>query len=244
MLRLGALLTMLTFLLAAQSPLPPSWKEFSMGPVKKKQGASLGNLNRGEMRAGSISVKWLVSIATGVPPARIVCPDWMNTEHYSVVAVLSDEARLRMQTREENPVEEDFRRLFEAELVRRFQLEYHREARQSPALRLQPAPGRELSAPPSTKLEWSRLVTNSSSGAITLEARDVTYRAFGNWLQTRMHRAVTVAESLPEDVYTFRLRWKASDEQALLGALRDQLGLELVEAPISEDYIVVDRAVP
>jgi len=158
--------------------------------------------------------------------------------------VLSDESRLRMQTRSGNPVEADFRALLQAELVRRFQLQYHRENRKSRVLRLQSMAGRELTAPPSTNLEWGRFVTNSSSGTITLQARNVTYRALGSWLQSRMHTPVTVAESLPEGVYSFQLKWRADDDQTLMVALTEQLGLELVETPASEEFVVVDRAIP
>src|SRR5579863_1213777 len=112
MLRRCALLLITLSWMAGQR-LPPTWKEFSMGPVQHRLRSPVSNIRQGELRAGSISLKSLVGIAAGLPAVRILGPDWLATEQYSVDATLSDESRLRLRTRSKDPVAEDFRSLLQ-----------------------------------------------------------------------------------------------------------------------------------
>jgi len=129
MCRRIALLSILVSLLAAQ---PPAWKEFSIGPPTPKAPNNAYNVPQGILRASSISLRSLIGIIAGVPMARIVGPDWMDTEPYAVVAELSDESRLRLRTRSPDhaSVGEEFRSMLTKELVERFHLEFHRETRE------------------------------------------------------------------------------------------------------------------
>jgi uncharacterized protein (TIGR03435 family) len=119
-LRLLALLLTLISLLNGQTP---AWKEFSIGPPKHNQQMS-ANLLQGVLHASSISLKSLIGIAAHLPVVRITGPDWMETEHYAVVAMLSGESLTRLRKRSDDArIAEEFRSLLTQELVRRFHLE-------------------------------------------------------------------------------------------------------------------------
>jgi len=75
----------------------------------------------------------------------------------------------------------------------------------------------------------------------TLEAGSVTFRAIANWLQDYLKYPVAAETSLPGGTYDFRLKWRSKDQPSLFHALKEQLGLELVEDPRSQEYFVVDR---
>ena len=81
--------------------------------------------------------------------ARIVGPDWMDSEHYAVAATLSDESRLRLRTRspDDASIGEAFQSMLTQELEQRFHLEFHRETRR-PHL-YPPVCGRPVEASPS-----------------------------------------------------------------------------------------------
>ena len=86
MFRRFALLSIQLSLLAAQ---PPAWKESSIGPAIPKASNNAYNVPQGTLRASSISLRSLIGIFAGVPMARIVGPDWMDTEHFAVATTLA-----------------------------------------------------------------------------------------------------------------------------------------------------------
>jgi uncharacterized protein (TIGR03435 family) len=241
MFRRFAFLSILLSLLAAQEP---AWKEFAIGPATPKSPNNAYNVPRGILRASSISLRSLIGLVAGVPMARIVGPDWMDTEHYAVVAELSDESRLRLRTRspDDASVGEEFRSMLTQELVRHFHLEFHRETRDGLSYTLRSAGGplKLRSVPP---CERFRLFSNRAAAGrtATLEARSVTFRGIANWLQDYLKCPVAADTSLPSGNYDFRLKWRSKDQPSLFDALKEQLGLELVEDPRSQEYFVVDR---
>src|SRR4051812_44615936 len=89
MFRRFASLPILALLLSAQQP---AWKEFAIGPSTGKVPTDVYNVPQGMLRASSISLRSLIGIIAGVPVARIVGPDWMDTEQYAVVATVPDES--------------------------------------------------------------------------------------------------------------------------------------------------------
>jgi len=241
MFRRFALLSILASLLAAQ---PPAWKEFSIGPAIPKASNNAYNVRQGILRASFISLRSLIGIMAGVPEARIVGPDWMAAEHYAVSATLSDESRLRLRTRspDDASVGEEFRSMLTQELVQRFHLEFHRETRDSLTYTLRSADG-QLKLRPSPPRERSRLFSNRTAAGhdATLEVRSATFRTIANWLQDYLKIPVAADTSLPGGTYDFRLKWRSKDQPSLFNALKEQLGLELVEDPRSQEYFLVDR---
>ena len=215
-----------------------------MGPAAPKSSNNAYNVPQGILRASSISLRSLIGIIAGVPLARIVGPDWMDTEHYAVAAALSDESRLRLRTRspDDASIGEEFRSLLTQELVQRFHLEFHRETRDGIAYTLRSAGGplKLRLVPPRERF---RLFSNRAAAGrnATLEAGSVTFRAIANWLQDYLKSPVAADTSLPGGTYDFRLKWRSKDQPSLFKALKEQLGLELVEDPRSQEYFVVDR---
>jgi len=241
MFRRFASLPILALLLSAQQP---AWKEFAIGPSTGKALTNVYNVPKGILRASSISLRSLIGMIAGVPVARIVGPDWMDTEHCAVVATLSDESRLRLRTRspDDASIGEEFRSMLTQELVKHFHLEFHRETRDGLTYTLRSAGGplKLRSVPPR---ERPRLFSNRAAAgrSATLEARSVTFRSIANWLQDYLKYPVAADASLPGGTYDFRLKWRSKDQPSLFHALKEQLGLELADNPRSQEYFVVDR---
>src|SRR5215471_2143082 len=244
MLRQFAALSATLGILAGQ-PAVPTWKEFSIGPARAGRIVRASNIRQGILQTNSISLKSLIGMATGVAPERITAPAWLDNEHYAVTATLSDESRLRLRTRspEDPRVIEEFRSLLTQELAQRFRLEFHKEERENRESTLRAAEGRSLTLHPSTARETGRVTINNSalSANTTLDARNVTFRAIGQWLQSYLEEPVTTDSSLPTGTYDFHLKWKTGDHSSLLMSLKDQLGLELVRESHRVPHLVVDR---
>ena len=176
--------------------------------------------------------------------AGIVGPDWMDTEHYAVAATLSDESRQRLRTRspDDASVGEEFRSMLTQELVQRFHLEFHRETRDGLTYTLRSAGGQLKLRPVPPRERFRLFSTRAASGRnATLEAGSVTFSTFAYWLQDYLKYRVAADTSLPGGTYDFRLKWRSKDQPSLFNALKEQLGLELVEDPRSQEYFVVDR---
>jgi len=240
-------LTVILALLAAQpAPPPPTWKEFSIGPARRRLATDTYLIRQGMLRSGSIPIKLLVALATDTPRTRVLGPEWMATERVSITATLADESRLRLHTRSpDDPTTlAQFRTLLTQELVRRLHLEYHREACNQIAYTLRAVEAGPVNMLPARSDEHSGLrvtgtfMTNVTS---TLDARGASLLALGRWLQNRVNAPVTLDASLPVGTYDFSLKWQTGNQASLLTALRDQLGLELVETTRSQECLIVDR---
>ena len=156
MLRSLVLATMASRLLAA----PLGWKEFSIGPHTGDFRRNEINVRQGVLISNSIEFRTLIGFATDTPPARILDPDWMRWERLAVVAVPADEPHLRLRTRVggEGTMAERFRHLLTEELVARFHLKHHREARDEPAYTLRAAEGGPVNMRPVPRRERRRLI--------------------------------------------------------------------------------------
>jgi uncharacterized protein (TIGR03435 family) len=239
MYRWVALLPIAFAVLSGQSPPSPTWKEFAIGPAGRKPKAQANNVRQGLLHSESISVRSLLGVAAGVPWSRIDGPEWMDTQHYSVTAEISDESRFRLRTRapEDTRVMEEFQSLLTSELARRFHLAFHREIRKTIETLLRPTEG----GPAPLKLSAARDRAHLNLTDAGLEASGVTYRALGSWLQNHLKVPVSVDDSLPLGDYDFRVKWRSNDQASLLEALKEQLGLELTTESHELEYVVVDR---
>jgi uncharacterized protein (TIGR03435 family) len=188
-------------------------------------------------RAKGISLKSLLARLKDVPQIRIVAPDWMTEERYTVTAQVSDEFRLRLRRREDSPggPQDEVRALLRGELQDRLQLTMHRETRTVPVY--------VLKAGAATKLGQDADV---QVGGLQVWARDGTFRVVNgnqtillNWLQNVVRRPVFGAD-LPGGTYRFEVKWGAGNERSLATALWEQLGLALIEDRREVEFLVVD----
>lgn len=237
----------LTFALILFTAQTTAWEVFSITPTGKIRPPRSNDISHGRLQSNSISLKSLIAIATGMPPSRIEGPASIDTDHYAVTAILSDEWRLRLRTRAaaDALIAQDFRALLEKELITRFHLEYRFNTRDQLSYTLQPVEGLKLKARQSPSQEPGRIARSGTpfiNVETTIEAKDVTFQAFCNWLQNDLKAPVQPDPALPDGAWTFRLKWQTANQTPLSNALKNQLGLELIEAPRTQTWLIVDRA--
>lgn len=227
--------------LAAQTP---AWKEFAIGPATRKP-VRINDVVHGALHANSISLRSLIAIAAGIPAYRIIGPDWIETDFYSVSATISDQSlRLRTRSDADASVAADFRSLLTRELARRFRLEWHREMQDRLAYTLRRDAGSPWRLRQAKESERGRIeitgtpITNATAH---LDAKGAALETLCSRLQRILKAPVAPDPSLPEGAWDFRLQWKTGDPASLFAALRNQLGLELVEESRRQEYLIVDR---
>jgi uncharacterized protein (TIGR03435 family) len=222
----------LAFLLSVGASLAaaqPNWKEFSLGPAIPKGPINpRGSVRRGILRAKSISARTLIAISTGLPPPRVLGPDWIDSEHYSVSAVLADDlkGRLRSRSAAGASLNDEFQSLFASEIASRFRLEFQKERRETSGFELRPEASANVKARRSKSLEGARF--NQKGTPIinvrqSLEVQGATLLEFADWLERRLGMPVVAADALPDGVWDFRLRWTTGDKSSLREAVRDQV---------------------
>ena len=237
-------LTLVLILFTAQTP---TWEVFSIVPTSKLLRPRSHDISHGRLQSNSISLRSLIALATAMPPVRIEGPDWIDTDAYTVTAILTDESRLRLRTRagDDAPVAQQFRTLLKEELVSRFHIEYRFEKRDTPAYTLQLATGEKIKARRSTSREPGRIVTTGTpliNVETTVNAKDVTFPTLCTWLEKPLKATVQPDPELPDGAWTFRLKWQTGNQTSLFNALTSQLGLELVEEPGNQTWLIVDHA--
>jgi uncharacterized protein (TIGR03435 family) len=237
-----ALFSVILFPLTAQVP---AWQEFSLGPATRTVDTNTTNLRQGTLHSNSISLQSLIGVAAGISGDRVDGPPWIARDHYAISATLSDASRLRLRTRttDDPRVIDEFRALLLQELASRFHLETHRETRDTLEYTLQPALGTLPTVRPAAPGQKVRMNISDTGLAFntTLDARGITLRGLGGWLQSQLKTPVTVSEILPAGAHDFQLEWKTGDDSSLFAALKSQLGMELVKQAQRAEYLVVDR---
>lgn len=231
-----------------QSTTPqPMWETFSLGPATS---GGLANskpaVRKGIMRAKSISAKSLIGFVAGISPTRVLGPEWIDTERYSVTAILSDNSRGRLRRRSPTGAssDEEFRLLFTQEIVSRFQLKMHTEQRSQHAFVASLLSGQRLKVHESKALEGGHLKHHGSSVTnmySVIDARGLTFLELCNWLERQLNAPVIPNPTFPPGVWDFRVKWRTADQNSLLAAIRDQIGIDLVEGNAAINYLVVDH---
>jgi uncharacterized protein (TIGR03435 family) len=245
MCRLAFLLSLGASLAASQ----PSWKEFSLGPAVSKGPINpRGSVRRGILRARSISARTLIAISTGVPPTRVLGPDWIDSENYGVSAVLADDSKggLRIRSIAGARLDDDFQNLFAREIASRFRLEFQKERREGRGfvLRVPASANTNIKARRSRSLEGARFTVKGTpiiNVRQSLEVQGATFLEFSGWLERRLGMPVVAAGALPDGVWDFRLRWTTGDECSLREEVRDQVGLEILPSNVTAEYVVISR---
>ena len=196
----------------------PGWVNFSIGPS-----AGRGNhIGPNNLRADGITLASAVAVAYGVPPIRVVAPDWMSQTRYSINAVSA-----------ESP--EAFRALLQQELVGRLQLTTHREMRPFGVFVLSSIGPPRI---PRVKGTVVRIWIHGSG----MDLQDSAMKDFAGALQGVLGKPVIDETGLAGN-YEFEVEWSNDDRVgSLTTALRDNLGLQLTPATRNLEALVVDDA--
>jgi uncharacterized protein (TIGR03435 family) len=172
-----------------------------------------------------VPLRRLLSEAFGIPEQRIEAPPWGNRDAYDVAVAapgLTPERQSELLLRV---------------LQDTFQLKSHKESRETAGYVLQRRPGVDAKLRPAASgstSSWGR------SGEVT--AVSMTVQALAGVAEKVLGKPV-FDETALKGRFDYELRWDVANPQSFLAAVREQLGLELVEARRPLEYLVVDSAV-
>ncbi len=204
--------------------------------------------------AMNATLRDLIGFAYGVEPARLLGgPDWLGVDRFEIVA--KAERPFPVWTGSGPPV--PLLLMVRTLLADRFGLVVHQETRELPAYALGVARGDRKFGPEITASKLtcddsvgagiasaptggeSRCNTRLSAGQVVVRGRRMTQ--FATVLSSVVHRVVIDRTQLP-GTFDFRLTWTPDpDNQALVPALQEQLGLTLEPTHAPLDVLVIDR---
>jgi uncharacterized protein (TIGR03435 family) len=234
--------TTLTVLFAAVPFSGAAWDQIEVASIKPTPPAvdssSSDLLPGGRFRATNRTVQWLMRAALGVPDERILGgPAWVRTDGFDIDA--------RTGTRE-NMTPDLVRPLLLQLLADRFELKYHREARQLPVYRLVATkPGLKPGNLKPSRDDSQQAMSNSLvDGKMVLHSTHISMRDFAGFLSRQVRRPVLDNTGISGE-FDIALDW-APDENpdsnapSIFTSLRDQLGLRLEPAKSEVDVYVID----
>jgi uncharacterized protein (TIGR03435 family) len=196
----------------------PAWKEFSIGPMVKP-GGRYGNDG---IRGDGVPLKKVIAKAYGLPEHRIVGPEWVNAQRYQWTAVVADAA--------------NFQPFMQQELASRFHMEAHRETRNVPVYLLRPSPDARPGGPPASTMG----IGGSEISGVGLRMPRSTMADFAGTLADMLLRPV-FDETGMEGTYDIVLSWKFGNPESLKKAVKEQLGVEMVEDHRAVELLIITR---
>jgi uncharacterized protein (TIGR03435 family) len=200
--------------LVGQQAVSPGWKEFSIGPAT----ANHSQFSRFGIRAEGVPMKRLLSRAFGLPEHRILGPDWLNSQRYALTAQVDDP--------------KDFQPLMQQELAARFHMLSHREPRVVPVFVLKKPEG--VAKPSdSSGMKESHL----SDGALKIHG---SIADLASALADAIQRPV-FDETDQDGNFDIALSWNPGNLASLQAAVKQQLGLELVDDKRMVDLLIIDH---
>jgi uncharacterized protein (TIGR03435 family) len=200
--------------LLGQTAASATWKEFSIGPPTRNQ----SGFSPYGIRAEGVPLKRALARAYGLPEHRIIGPDWLDTERYAITGQV------------DNPA--DFKPLFQQELTARFHMAAHLETKEVPIYILRTIEGGAMK-PSSGDSAGGR----GMSGGLRMQS---TVEAFVSQLSDLIKRPV-FDETGMDGTFDFSLSWKKGNPESLQEAVKQQLGLQLVDDKRSLDLLIVDH---
>jgi uncharacterized protein (TIGR03435 family) len=205
---------MASLVLVGQQAASPGWKEFSIGPAT----ANHSQFSRFGIRAEGVPMKRLLSKAFGLPEHRILGPDWLNSQRYALTAQVDDP--------------KDFQPLMQQELAARFHMLSHREQRVVPVFVLEKPEG--VAKPP------------ESNGTKKSDLSDRSLKMYGSIADLASALADAIQRPVFDETgqdgnFDFALSWNPGDLASLRAAVKQQLGLELVDDKRMVDLLIIDH---
>jgi uncharacterized protein (TIGR03435 family) len=189
----------------------------------------------GRLSCSNVSVRKLLRNAFQVEDSGMVgAPGWVDSASYDIEAKTNSGAAI---------TRDNIQQLLESLLVSRFQLQYHRETRETTVFALEATKdGARLK--PDVGDSAPSISTNSKSGTVTLHAAKISMKDFAATLARQTGRPVVDRTGLA-GLYDFDMVWsadQAADAAApsVFAALQ-QLGLRLVSGKGQVGIIAIDR---
>ncbi len=191
-----------------------TWTEFSIGPPTRNQ----SGFSPHGIRAEGIYLRRALAKAYDLPEHRIIGPDWLDTERYAITGQV------------DNPA--DFKPLFQQELTTRFHMVAHLETKDVPVYRLKSIDG----APYGPRR--ARAAAAVCSGGLRMP--HATMATFASVLADYIKRPVFDETGL-DGSFDFSLSWNLGNPAALQDAVKQQLGLQLVDDRRSLELLIVEH---
>jgi bla regulator protein blaR1 len=181
----------------------------------------------------NVQLKGLIAYAYGLPDFQISgTPEWANTQKYDLSLKLAD-------TPANAPAREAVQKL----LLEQFKLVVHREIKDAAVYDLVLADGGlKLTGEHSKGVNWTPKAIFNPPGHLTATDLDMAGLLF---YLNRFTQRVVVDKTGLKGAYAFTLDW-ASDanhprSDALVAALKDQLGLDLKPGTVPKEMLIVDH---
>jgi uncharacterized protein (TIGR03435 family) len=183
----------------------------------------------------NVQLKGLIAYAYGLPDSQISgTPEWADSQGYDL------SLKVALDTPAKAPVREAVRKLLEEQ----FKLVVHRESKDAAVYDLVVADGGlKLTGGHSKEVNWTpKPISNNPPGHVTATDLDM---AGLQWYLNRITQRVVVDKTGLKDAYTFTLDWTSDanhpDFDALVAALKDQLGLDLKLGTAPTEMLIVDH---
>jgi bla regulator protein BlaR1 len=220
----------------AQQPALPAYEVAVVKPNNSGSGSSSSNGSKGQVVMTNLTLKRLIGQAYSVKPFQVSGPDWMETEHFDIVAKYPPDTK-----NEDRPL------MLRAFLEDRFKLVTHRESKSMPGYELVVAKsGFKLTPVP----EAGGPGTNSRGGRIQILTVKQTSMPMLADLVSRSLGEMVVDKTGKEGVYDFELRWTsdltppandADTAPSLFTVIQETLGLRLQPQKVPVPMVVVDH---
>jgi uncharacterized protein (TIGR03435 family) len=192
-----------------------TWTEFSIGPPTRNQ----AGFSPHGIRADGIYLRKALAKAYDLPEHRVIGPDWLDTERYAITGQV------------ENPA--DFKPLFQQELTARFHMIAHLETKEVPVYLLKTLDGGAMH-PPASEGGAGRGLSGG------LKMPHATVATFASFLADYIKRPV-FDETGMDGSFDFSLSWNKVSQASLQEAVKQQLGLQLVDDKRSLQLLIVEH---
>lgn len=228
------------FVVAAFGQTPATFEVASIKPHIARgdpgsEGSSTNVLPGGRLSCSNVNVRKLIRNAFQVEDSQMTgAPGWVDSASYDIEAKTLGGVEINR---------DNIQQLLASLLVNRFQLQYHRETRETTVFALEAIKG-GAKLKPAAADEAANLSMNSSAATTTLHAAKISMKDFAATLARQTGRAVLDQTGL-EGEFDFDLVWsrdQAADatEPSIFAALQG-LGLRLVSTKGQVGIIAIDR---
>jgi uncharacterized protein (TIGR03435 family) len=222
----------------AQTGSAPAFEAVSIKANSSGVAASYSHMRPDNLDIQNESLHHIVSEAFGVQDFQLQGPDWMRSERFDIVAKAPPGAG--------NSGPKLFAML-QTLLAERFQLQTHRETKDSPVLGLVVRKG-GLKLQPVNAEGGSSQNSNNAEDGVELKATRTSMEQSAGWISRTLDRPVVDLTGIRGE-YTFVLKY-AREEKGEIGtmthpvlplAIQEQLGLRLEKRTAPIPVLVVNR---